>query len=313
VKQPSVTVVGSLSVDFVMRVPRRPNKGETIAGYDFNSFVGGKGNNQALAAARAGARVRMVGRVGNDAFGDKIVETLKRNEVDTMCVFRDPEVGTGIANIYIDPEGDNSIVIVPQSNGKLSARDIEVARDAIGNARVVLLQMEIPDEAILAAARAARAAGAIVALNPAPAPPAGRLPEGLLENIDIITPNQSEAELLTGLTVSDRNSARQAALKLQQLGAKSIIITMGEQGAYVLEHTGNEFLVPSYPVVPVDTTAAGDAFCGALAAALASDKELKFAVQLGCAAGAIAVTVSGAEPSLPSLKQIEQLAMGSVL
>lgn len=299
-----------MSVDFVMRVPRRPNKGETIAGFDFNTFVGGKGNNQALAAARAGARVRMVGRVGNDDFGDKIVETLRRNEVDTMCVFRDPEVGTGVANIYIDPDGDNSIVIVPQSNGKLSSKDIDVARDAIANARVVLLQMEVPAEAILAAAKAGRSAGAIVALNPAPAPPNGQLPEGLLENVDLVIPNQTEAEMLSGIAVTDQQSARNAALKLQELGVKTVIITMGEQGAYVLEHTGNEFFVSSFPVVPVDTTAAGDAFCGALAAALASGREMKFAVQLGCAAGAIAVTKNGAEPSLPTLKQIEQMALG---
>ncbi len=309
-RQPSVTVVGSLSVDFVMRVPRRPNKGETIAGFDFNTFVGGKGNNQALAAARAGARVRMIGRVGNDAFGDKIVDTLKRNEVDTMCVFRDPEMGTGIANIYIDPDGDNSIVIVPQSNGKLSARDIDVARETIANARVVLLQMEIPEEAILSAAKAARQSGAIVALNPAPAPPSGVLPEALWANIDLLIPNQSEAELLTGIKVNNANTAQQAALKLQKLGAKSVIITMADQGAYALQQDGTEFFMPAYPVVPVDTTAAGDAFCGALAAALASDRTLREAVQLGCAAGAIAVTISGAEPSLPSLKQIEQLALG---
>jgi ribokinase len=227
VKQPSVTVVGSLSVDFVMRVPRRPSKGETIAGYDFNTFVGGKGNNQALAAARSGARVRMVGRVGNDAFGDKIVDTLRRNEVDTMCVFRDPEVGTGIANIYIDPEGDNSIVIVPQSNGKLSPKDVDVARDVIANALVVLLQLEIQPETTIAAARAARSAGALVALNPAPAPPTGRLPEGLLEHVDLLIPNQSEAELLSGVKVVDNKSAHQAAVNLQQQGAKSVIITMG--------------------------------------------------------------------------------------
>jgi ribokinase len=289
VKQLAVTVVGSLSVDFVMRVPRRPNKGETIAGYDFNTFVGGKGNNQALAAARAGARVRMVGRVGNDAFGDKIVETLRRNEVDT----------------------DNSIVIVPQSNGKLSAKDVDVARDTFANAKVVLLQMEIPDETIVAAAKAARAAGALVALNPAPAPPSGRLPDGLLKNVDLLIPNQTEAELLTGVTVHDRQSAKQAASKLQQMGVRFVIITMGEQGAYVLDKSGHELVVASYPVVAVDTTAAGDAFCGALAAALSTGRELKDAVQYGCAAGALAVTVSGAEPSLPSLKQIEQqMALG---
>ncbi|HEY9792873.1 MAG TPA: ribokinase [Candidatus Obscuribacterales bacterium] len=302
-----VVVVGSLSVDFVMRVPRRPQKGETIAGSDFNTFVGGKGNNQALAAARAGAKVHMVGRVGTDSYGDRLIETLTRDGIDPQFIFRDKEVGTGIANIYVDPEGDNSIVIVPQSNARLSRQDVEKAQDIILDAKVVLLQMEIPDDAILAAAELGQKANAIVILNPAPAPPSGRLPKGLLSYIDLVVPNQTEIALLTGIAADTRESAKEAAVLLQQQGVAQVIVTLGEQGALFINADGKDKMIPSYKVKAVDSTAAGDAFCGALAAALASGKPIEDAISVGCAAGALAVTRAGAEPSLPTASEIEML------
>lgn len=303
----NVVVVGSLSIDFVMRVPRRPQKGETIAGSDFQTFVGGKGNNQALAAARAGAAVQFVGRVGQDAFGDRLAETLRANGIDTAHLYRDAEAGTGIANIYIDPEGDNSIVIVPQANAKLSRQDVLAAEKVILEAKVVLLQMEVPDEAILAAAELGQQANAMVILNPAPAPPSGKLPPGLLSYIDLIVPNQVEIELLTGIAAGDHLAAKAAAIDLQREGVSQVIVTMGKKGALFVDADGTHHMVASFPVKAVDTTAAGDAFCGALAAALARDIPVHQAVRIGCAAGALAVTKCGAEPSLPTAAEIEKL------
>jgi ribokinase len=303
----SVTVVGSLSVDFVVRVPRRPQKGETIAGFDFKTFVGGKGNNQALAAARAGASVKMVGRVGTDTYGERLIETLRTSGVNTSYMTRDADVGTGVAHIYVDPEGDNSIVIVPQANSRLLPEHVRAAEDALYEAKVVLLQMEIPADTIIEAARLGQKANAIVILNPAPAPPSGKLPAGLLPYVDLIVPNQTELELLTGVAASDQAGARQGALQLMQNGAAQVIVTMGDQGALLVRADGRHQMVPSFKVDAIDTTAAGDAFCGALAAALSRDIVIEQAIRFACAAGALAVTKHGAEPSLPSLAEIEGL------
>jgi ribokinase len=304
----NVVVVGSLSVDFVMRVPRRPEKGETISGFDFNTFVGGKGNNQALAAARAGAKVHMVGCVGKDSYGDRLAQTLERSGVSTQFLFRDPDAGTGIANIYVDPEGDNSIVIVPQANASLTVDEVSTAMGVICDASVVMLQLEIPMETVVHVAKAAHASGVKVMLNPAPAPPSGTLPDELLKSVDLLIPNQSEAELLTGVKVHDRSSAHEAAKKLQAKGVREVIVTLGDKGALIVDTNGIAILIPAFQVTPVDTTAAGDAFCGALAAGLASGMPLRDAVRLGCAAGALATTHAGAEPSLPTRAEIDHLA-----
>jgi ribokinase len=302
-----VVVVGSLSVDFVMRVPRRPQKGETIEGFDFNTFVGGKGNNQALAAAKAGAQVIMIGRVGADEHGERIALNLREHGVDTKHLLHDKETGTGIANIYVDPEGDNSIVIVTRANSKVCNEDLVSAAEAIAGAGVLLLQLEIPIPAVVAAAKAAKKAGLTVILNPAPAPPDGELPAELLKCVDIIVPNQTEAELLTSIKVTDAASAAAAAAKLKEMGAGNVIVTMGEAGAFLCDSKGTTEMLPSFAVKAVDTTAAGDAFCGALAAALAQDHQLPSAIRLGCAAGALACTKPGAAPSLPSQEEIREL------
>lgn len=306
----TVVVVGSLSVDFVMRVPRRPQKGETIAGFDFHTFVGGKGNNQAIAAARAGATVQIVGKVGADSYGESITAKLEENSVGIEYLFTTKTAGTGIANIYVDPEGDNSIVIVPQANAQLSAEDVQTARPAILDAKVVLIQLEIPYDTVLAAASAGQLGNAIVILNPAPAPPAGSLPEGLLASVDLLTPNQTEAELLTGILITDRESATAAALQLQKAGAAQVIITMGSEGALYLNSNGIAEMIPTYSVEVVDSTAAGDAFCGTLAAALANEIPMERAIRMACAGGALACTISGAEPSLPRMSKIEALMSG---
>jgi ribokinase len=301
-----VVVVGSLSQDLVAKAARFPRRGETLRGTEFGMFAGGKGNNQAMSAARAGASVSMVGRVGADSFGEMLIQTLNNNGVDAQFVIKDNEVGTGIAHITVSEEGDNAITIVQNANLRLCAADVEAAAAKISEADVLLMQLEVPAETDRAAAQLARKAGTIVMLNPAPAPDNEVLPAELMANVDIFIPNQTEAHLLTNIVVSDQKSALEAAAKLRLEGPETVIITMGEQGAFVHNSQISE-LIASFPVNAVDTTAAGDAFCGALAAALARGDEMRAAVRWACAAGALATTKMGAEPSLPSAEQIEQL------
>lgn len=303
-----VVVVGSLSQDLVAKAPRFPQKGETLRGSEFGMFAGGKGNNQAMSAARAGAEVALVGRVGSDSFGEMLIQTLKNNSVDAQFVVQDTEVGTGIAHITVSNEGENAIVIIQRANLRLSAADVDAARAKISEAKVLLMQLEVPVETDIAAAKVARTAGTIVVLNPAPAPDDGLLPSELLQNVDIFTPNQTEAQQLTGIVVSDLVSAREAATRLKLAGPTTVIITMGEQGAFVHNDQISE-LIPSFPVNAIDTTAAGDAFCGTLAAALARGEELRSAVRWACAGGALATTKMGAEPSLPTDAEIKKLVL----
>lgn len=310
-KADQVVVVGSLSQDIVVNTPRLPVKGETIRGSGFGMFAGGKGNNQAMAAGRAGAKVSMVGRVGADGFGDMLIETLKKNNVDASHMVQDKEAGTGIALITVDGDGDNSIVIAQRANLNLCDKDIEKADAVISASKILLMQLEVPTEADTFAAKAARKHGTFVALNPAPAPVDGKLPKELLENVDVIIPNQTEAELMTGVKVVDEKSAIAAAEILHTLGPKHIIITLGELGALLVEEGKAPLMVSSYKVQAIDTTAAGDAFCGALAAAFAGGETLANAVKFGCAAGALATTKMGAEPSLPTKEEIEKLVLSA--
>jgi ribokinase len=302
-----VVVVGSLNCDLVMRVVRRPRKGETVIAESFDTFVGGKGCNQALGCARAGGTVAMVGRVGRDGFGDRIAATLAESGVDCAFLVRDEFVGTGIADILIDGDGENTICIAPQANARLSLADIAAAASAIASAGVVLLQLEIPYETAIAAARLARASGARVVLNPAPAPPTGTLPAELLANVDVIVPNQSEAELLTGASAHDESSAIDAARALQELGVPMAVVTMGALGAVLVEGASPPLVRRAFEVQVLDTTAAGDAFCGAFAMALAAGEPGSEALAWAAAAGALACTKLGAEPSLPSREDIERL------
>lgn len=310
-KADQVVVVGSLSQDIVVSTPRLPVKGETIRGSNFGMFAGGKGNNQAMAAGRAGAKVSMVGRVGADSFGDMLIATLKKNNVDASHMIQDKDAGTGIAMITVDGDGDNSIVIAQRANLNLCNKDIEKAETVVSQCKILLMQLEVPTEADTFAAKLARKHGTFVALNPAPAPVDGKLPKDLLENVDVIIPNQTEAELMTGIKVIDEKSALAAAAELKKLGPKNVIITLGELGALLAEDGKAPVMIPSYRVNAIDTTAAGDAFCGALAAAYASGETLANAVKFGCAAGALATTKMGAEPSLPTKEEIEKLVLST--
>lgn len=302
-----VLVIGSLSLDMVFEIPYRPARGETIKASSFQTFVGGKGNNQALAAAQAGARVAMIGRVGNDSYADLIVKTLEDAGADASLVYRDPEVGTGLANIYIDPEGDNSIVIATRSNERLGAADVDNGLEQIRKSKIIVLQLEVPIATVIHAARVAKREGKLVLLNPAPAPQDGKLPEELLSNVDLLVPNESEASLLTGIEVNGKESALEAARILQARGVGTVLITLGEKGVTGLDHEKNELNCPAFPVSVKDTTAAGDAFVGALASRLAAGDALSEALPFACAAGALATTKMGAAASLPGKDEIEKL------
>ena len=293
-----IAVVGSFVTDLVFRAPRRPERGETLIGHRLDVFEGGKGFNQAVAAARAGAEVVMIGRMGNDEFGARFLAALERENIDATHVVRDEHNATGVASPLVEDSGHNSIVLVPRANAALSAADVERARAAISAADVLLLQLEVPMAASLLAAEIARQAGRSVVLNPAPAL-AGS--DALIAAAHVVVPNELEAASLT-----DCASAREAARTLLERGVPVVVVTLGERGSLLLDASGERAL-PAHAVDVVDTTAAGDAFCGALAVALAEGAPASDAVAFANAAGALAVTRLGAEPSMPKRAAIEEL------
>jgi ribokinase len=292
----SIVVVGSLNQDIVARVERHPLPGETVLSHGHFVAPGGKGGNQAVAAARLGQSVAMVGRVGADAAGRDMVAALLADGVDVTHVLTD-EGATGVALITLDDAGENAIVVSPGANARLTAADVEDAAPLVSAASVVLLQLEVPLEAVAAAA--ALATGTVV-LNPAPARP---LPASLLERITVLVPNRSELGILAG---QEEPHDVAAAAALASRVAPTVVVTLGEDGAILVR--GDDCLhVPAPPVVPVDTTAAGDAFCGALADGMARGHPLDEAVRWAVAAGAAATTRLGAQPSLPSRRHVESL------
>lgn len=298
---PSILVVGSLNADLVVRSPRFPKPGETISGEDLRIIPGGKGANQAVAAARQSASVAMVGRVGNDSFGPDLINNLKQNNVETSHVKIDPESATGTATIIVDASGQNSIVLSPGSNGRVSPADLEDV--SFSDHELLLLQLEIPIETVRSAAKRARESGLRVVLNPAPAVSA--LPAELLSLSNFLVPNEGELSLLTGQAVHDIPSAEKAARSLLERGTQNVIVTLGASGALVVNNELTRH-IPSFDVEVVDTTAAGDAFIGGFASALLENRSLEEAVRYGCACGALAVTKFGAQPSLPTREDVER-------
>jgi ribokinase len=300
---PRIAVAGSLNMDLVVRSPRIPRPGETIIGGEYRHVPGGKGANQAIAAARLGAEVSMVGRLGRDAFGDQLRRNLAAGGVDTAFVLQEEGIATGVALIVVDDAGQNSIVVAPGANMRLSPADVDAAAHALAGADALLLQLESPLDAVIRAAEVARDHGVTVILNPAPA---RTLPPHLLCMVDVLIPNESEAALLTGLSVDSQSEAEEAAAALLQLGVGAAVLTLGARGA-LLAREGHRQIAPAFPVQPVDTTAAGDAFVAGFAVALAEGSTMADAVRWGNAAGALATTQHGAQPSLPSRTAVEQL------
>jgi ribokinase len=296
-----IVVVGSLNMDLVVRTPRMPLPGETLPGRDFQMIPGGKGANQAAAAARLGARVAMVGRVGGDAFGPPLIENLRRQGVDTGHVQIDKEAATGTAMIIVDDSGQNSIVVAPGANGRVNEEDVDRLEGTLSQARVLLLQFEVPLETVKYAIQMAARHQVKVILNPAPARPA---PAELIAKVDYVVPNEFEAGTLTGLETKDFPSAERAARKLLGFGVPVVIITLGEKGALMATDQGMVH-VPARKVQAVDTTAAGDAFIGGLAVALVKGFSLDEAVRYASCAGTLAVTKFGAQTSLPSADEVQ--------
>jgi ribokinase len=296
-----ILVIGSSNTDMIVQAPRIPRPGETILGGTFNTAAGGKGANQAVACARAGGKVTFVARVGRDMFGEQALQGFRQDGIDVTYVKQDDTAPSGVALIIVDEHGENSIAVASGANNNLGKADLEAARAAFQTADTVLMQLEIPLETVEAAARMAREQGIRVILNPAPA---CTLSDALLQNVSILTPNETEAELLTGIIVQDETSARKAAEVLIGKGVKTVILTLGAAGAYL--HTDTfQGMIPSYPVEPVDTTAAGDTFNGVLAVALAEGRSLEQAVTFANAAAALSVTKLGAQPSAPDRESVE--------
>jgi len=300
--KPRIVVVGSLVMDFVARGPRLPQKGETILGDMFGMYPGGKGANQSVQAARLGAEVLMVGCVGDDLFGETLLSSLRESNVDTQFVRQDPSVKTAACCIHVDRQGNNAITIVPEANLACGPADIDLAADVIRSADLVVCQLEVPLATVQYALQLAADGQIRTILNPAPAQP---LSPTLLATVTILTPNETEAQVLTAEAIGIGGESRVARALLSK-GPQSVVITLGERGAYLVTRK-MERLIPAFQVQVQDATAAGDAFNGALAVALAEGYELEDAIVFANATGALSTTRPGAQPSLPHRSEVDAL------
>ena len=298
-----IVVVGSSNTDMIIQLDRIPRPGETLLGGEFTSAAGGKGANQAVAAARAGGGVTFIARVGDDMFGEKAIQGFVKDAINVDHVMKDRNSPSGVALIFVAKDGENSIAVASGANAKLTPADLKKAKKEIVTANTLVMQLETPLDTVTAAAKMAYEKGVRVILNPAPAQP---LDDDLLRWVTILTPNETEAQTLTGVRVTNETAAAKAAKVLLARGVQTVIITLGARGSYVATAQGS-FLAPGFKVKAVDTTAAGDVFNGALAAALAEGQSLGTAVRFANAAGALSVTVMGAQPSAPTRRQIEKM------
>ena len=305
-----ILVIGSTNTDMVVKTGKLPAPGETVLGGTFLMNPGGKGANQAVGAARlvntdsvAGPAVTFVARVGNDLFGQQAVDGFRRERIDTRYILTDADYPSGVALINVDAQGENSITVAPGANANLQPADVDAALQTTTPDTIVLIQLEIPLPTVAHAVQQAAKRGLRVILNPAPAQ---ALPADLFPDIFLITPNETEAETLTGIRVTDELSAEEAAQKLHQMGVPTVVITLGSKGAYL--HTATDAVLIATPAVtPIDTTAAGDCFNGALAVALSEAQPLPDAVAFACRAAALSVTRMGAQASMPTRGEVNNL------
>jgi ribokinase len=295
-----IVVVGSLNADLVTRLDRFPAPGQTVAALDFAVHPGGKGANQAYAAARLGGKLSMVGCLGQDAYGELLAQSLRDVGVNLSGVTREADAPTGMALIAVDASGENQIVVVAGANARLDPKRLEVSESSLTTAAVVLLQLEVPLATVVAAARIAHAGGAIVILDPSPAQP---LPRELLACVDYLTPNQSELQTLTGRAVGSQ--VDRAARDLASGTSFKVIVKMGEAGALLVDGDRQDVWL-SVRVAAVDTTGAGDAFNAALAVALSEGRSLADAGRWAVTAGALSVSRAGAQPSMPTREEVEK-------
>jgi ribokinase len=301
-----IVVVGSSNMDLVAKAPRIPVTGETLTGTDFFMVPGGKGANQAVAAAKLGAEVILVAKLGKDVFASESLENFKSVNINTQHIEQLDGVPSGTAVIAIDDNGQNMIIVVPGANGKLTPADVDKAQSDIASAAVVVAQLEVPIETVEQAAKTANQNNVPFILDPAPARP---LSDELLSRVDILTPNETEAETLTGIKVTDPASAADAADALLAKGVKTVIITLGEKGLLLATQDSKE-MIAGYQVKAVDSTAAGDAFTGSLAYGLARGNAIKDAAVYANAVAAVSVTRYGAQPSMPTTKEVDAFIAG---
>lgn len=301
-----VTVLGSLNSDTILHIDQLPVQGETMAMSDASTAPGGKGANQAVAAQRLGTQVHFIGAVGQDQNGELLLNALKEDGVDTTHVAQLANVGTGAAYILLESDSHNTILILGGANQCISETNVDEAKETIQSSDVLVAQFETPVVATLQAFKLAKSAGVMTILNPAP----GRktIPKELMELTDLITPNETEAEIITGIPVNDDLSMINASNKMQEMGAKNVIITLGERGAYYQLANGQHDFEPALKVKAVDTTAAGDTFIGALATKLTPDmKNIVESVRFASAASALTVQGAGAQPSIPTLEKMKEV------
>ena len=301
--KPKIVVVGSSNTDMIVKLSHLPRPGETIINGSFAMAGGGKGANQAVAAARAGGDVTLLTKVGNDLFGSQALEGFRKEDINTEFVGIDSSSPSGIALIFVDERGENSIGVASGANAEFHSSDLSQALDLISSADILLVQLEIPLLTVKAAICCAAQAGVRVILNPAPA---RKLDADTLSQVTVITPNQAEAEILSGIPLVDDKCIETAAKALLSQGVEVVVITLGARGAFLGEAGTFEF-IPAFDVEPIDTTAAGDVFNGALAVSIGEGSNLREAVRFANAAAALSVQKLGAQPSAPRLTEILDL------
>lgn len=295
-----ICVIGSLNMDLVVNVDIMPKKGQTLIGSNFKEIPGGKGANQAVAMARLGGDVRMIGKVGKDSFGEALINQLKEDKIKTNYIYRE-DCSSGVAMITVDKNAENSIVVAPGANFRVLEEDIDKCINGIDESDIVVLQLETPISTIKYALKKSKELGKYTILNPAPAV---KLEDDIIKNVDLLTPNQTELEILSGVKIENEDDIKKAANIMIKKGIKKLIVTLGSKGSLYIDKNTTK-LKKSYKVQAIDTTAAGDSYTGALAVAFAKDKKIDEAMNFASKVGALTVTREGAQSSLPTIEEVE--------